>query len=877
MNENVNALKKRKISVIRNLIILLVLAAYACFFAFSFDYAKKSLHEERVQSSEVLMRKINQTVGIGIDYQWNNLNHLAKMLERIYFPNMDQAKETLVQMREDIDADISRLFYIDDTGLCHVSTGTYFQLPNVEVLEMKEVFYVSGADFKIEIDDTPYMYFIVALETPKYINGINITHLGMSCKMSFIDAYFDTSEYGSDGLAFIVDRNGNKIYTQEKNVTMANMKNLLTPFDSVKFNYGASYNDFASDIFFGRDGCINIEYNNKSYYLVYQSLQSKEWTSIMLISDEYVGSAQEGFMRSIIFITALVVAGGVGVIAFFLIDNSHRKAKYQIEINERLKQAADAEKRASDAKTQFLSSMSHDIRTPMNAIIGMTMLAGKHLEDTEYVKNCLNKVTLASNHLLTLINDVLDISKVESGRMMLNPTVFSLAELANKISGVIHHQIHAKMQSFDIRVHNISNEYVFADELRLQQIYINLLSNAVKYTPEGGRVCVDMKEEISPVEGCSRLVYIVEDNGIGMTPEFMETMYDSFARANMQNVGNIQGTGLGLAICRQMVELMDGKIDCESKLGEGTKFTVTLDLPIAENVTDELVLPPLDVLVVDDDEIFLETAMSILSELGMKPECVTGGAAAIEYAAKHHNAGNDYPIIIIDWNMPEMNGEETVRAIRIKLGDEVSIIVVSAYERTDIEKQAIAAGANGFISKPFFRSTVHREMSEILQIDQIKKASDEEEIPEFSNVKLLVAEDNDLNWEIVKEILAMYDIKTERAENGRKCVDMMNSASDGEYNLILMDIKMPILDGYGATEEIRKSEREYVKNIPIVAMTADAFAEDVERCIKAGMNAHLSKPINVTNLLTIIGNCGGGGTLTNRKSLMTGKIVDLTE
>ncbi len=510
---------------------------------------------------------------------------------------------------------------------------------------------------------------------------------------------------------------------------------------------------------------------------------------------------------------------------------------------------------ANNAKTKFLSSMSHDIRTPMNAIIGMTTLASKHLNDEEYMKNCLNKMALASNHLLTLINDVLDISKVESGKMSLNPIVFSLADTVNNLVNIVRQQICGKGQKFDVRVHNIKTEYLFADELRLNQIFINILSNAVKYTPEGGHISMDLKEEfIAGVSDKIRVVYVVEDTGIGMSKEFLSHMYDSFSRANPENHGEIQGTGLGLTISKTMIDLMNGTIECESELGKGTKFTVMLDLPIAEKIMDDLILPSMDVLLVDDDEIFLESAANTLTQMGIMPECVNNGEEAVKRSVYRHSIGKDYPVIIVDWQMPGMNGIETIRQIRAKVGDSVSIIVISAYEWHDIEALAKEAGADGFISKPFFPSNVYENMTRILGIrkDNHKDSKLDTWEPNLKGMNILVAEDNAINWEIAEEILNLYSVHSVRAENGQECIEMLEASRDGEYDLVLMDIKMPLLDGYETTMAIRKSMRDYIRNIPVVAMTADAFSEDIQRCKDVGMNGHIAKPLNITNLVTVL-------------------------
>ncbi len=503
---------------------------------------------------------------------------------------------------------------------------------------------------------------------------------------------------------------------------------------------------------------------------------------------------------------------------------------------------------ASNAKSSFMTSMSHDIRTPMNAIIGMTTLASKHLDNPDYMKNCLSRITLASNHLLTLINDVLDINKIETGKLNLNPTVFSLADSFMNIANISRPQVRAKNHRFEIRIHDVKNEYIFADELRINQIFINILANAIKYTPDNGHITVDVKQEKNNgMQDTIRLVYIVEDNGVGMSREFQSEMYAPFAQEN-RNV-NLYGSGVGLTICKQLVDLMGGTIECDSRIGKGTRFTVTLDLPIAEKVMEETILPPMKILLVDDDEIFLSTASETLKDMGVSPDCATSGRQAVEIVVEKHRQNKDYPVIIIDWQMPGMDGIETTREIRRKIGYEVSIIVISAYDSEEIRNVAIEAGANGFISKPFFRSSVYRSMTEILNIKTGVSSSGEKPFDRLKGLNVIVAEDNELNREIARELLAMYDISTTRAENGQQCVDILNKAEQNEYDMVLMDIQMPVMDGYKATEAIRQINRNNIGAIPVIAMTANAFSEDVTACFKAGMDAHVAKPIDIEQLL----------------------------
>ncbi len=560
------------------------------------------------------------------------------------------------------------------------------------------------------------------------------------------------------------------------------------------------------------------------------------------------------------FATLIGIAAVILLFVLLLVSIRLRAEKRHLEemkaANEKAelaRQAAVAARleaeRANQAKSTFLTSMSHDIRTPMNAIVGMTTLAAKHLNSPEYVRNCLSKVTLASDHLLTLINDVLDINKIESGNLALTPTVFSLADSIMNLANIGRHQLQEKHHHFDIRVHNIKQEYLFADELRINQVFINLLSNAVKYTPTGGRIVIDIKQEPVPGEGDKiRLIYEIADNGIGMSREFQTHMYDLFAMAN-KNARTVAGSGVGLSICKQLIDLMGGDILCESEEGQGTRFIVTLDIPVADRVVDHLILPPMKLLLVDDDEVFLATASDTLSDLGVSPDCVNSGEKAVAIVKEKHAAQKDYPLIIIDYQMPDMDGLETTRQIRAEVGPEVSIIVISAYAPEDLRDAAIAAGANGFINKPFFRSNAYHSISEILGLNAEAGEQASDAHHGVRGMKLLIAEDNDLNWEIVRELLAMHDITATRAEHGQACLELLEKSRPGEYDCVLMDIQMPVMNGYDAARAIRCLERGDLRNLPIIAMTADAYTEDVLRCAQAGMNGHIPKPIDMNRLL----------------------------
>lgn len=545
---------------------------------------------------------------------------------------------------------------------------------------------------------------------------------------------------------------------------------------------------------------------------------------------------------------AVAAIGGCGIIlivvgAAFAIYV--QMAKHQML---ELDKARDEAVKATEAKSMFLSNMSHDIRTPMNAIVGMTAIATANIDDKQQVRSCLKKITLSSKHLLGLINDVLDMSKIESGKMTLSIEQISLREVMDSIVSIIQPQIKEKRQSFDVLIRNINSENVYCDGVRLNQVIINLLSNAIKFTPEGGSINVILQEEESPKgSGFARIHLYVRDNGIGMTTEFKEKIFESFSREDRKRIHKTEGTGLGMAITKCIVDAMSGTIEVDSVKGQGTEFHVTLDLEKACDGIEEMVLPDWNMLVVDDDRQLCGSAVASLEEIGIKADWALNGETALDMVTMHHEQGNDYHVILLDWQMPGMDGVETAREIRRRVGDDVPIMLISAYDCSDIESEARDAGINGFISKPLFKSTLFYGLKRFAENTHTEE--DNAVKPSvLEGRRVIVAEDNDINWEIAEIMLDGLGIKAERAENGKICTEMFGKSEAGYYDAILMDLRMPVMSGIEATEVIRKTERPDA-DIPIIAMTADAFSEDVQRCLACGMNAHISKPIDPQEIM----------------------------
>lgn len=547
----------------------------------------------------------------------------------------------------------------------------------------------------------------------------------------------------------------------------------------------------------------------------------------------------------------LLLGSGITFLALFCIFVLYyRNTRKQLEALENARLDAI---RANKAKSEFLSNMSHDIRTPMNAIVGMTAIATANIGNTQQVQNCLRKITLSSKHLLGLINDVLDMSKIESGKLVLTMDQVSLREVMDSVVNIVQPQVKTKNQQFDVFIHDIETENVFCDSVRINQVLLNFLSNAIKFTPEGGSISLSMHEEPSPVgEDYVRIHIYVKDTGIGMSEDFQKRIFESFVREDTKRVHKTEGSGLGMAITKYIVDAMNGMIEVKSELGKGSEFHVTLDLEKATIPEEEMILPDWHMLVVDDDLQLCESTVDSLNQIGVIAEWALDGETALEMVAQRHEKRNDYHIILLDWKLPGIDGIETARKIRQQMGGDIPILLISAYDCTEIETQARDAGINGFIAKPLFKSTLFyglRQFSEDIVV------SSEESVHntkfDFTGTKVLLAEDNDLNWEIAAELLSQYGLDLERAENGQICVEMFSKSPVGYYAAVLMDIRMPIMTGYEATVEIRKLERPDA-SLPIIAMTADAFSEDIQKSLASGMNAHVSKPIDTREVMRLL-------------------------
>lgn len=737
--------------------------------------------------------------------------------------------------------------------------GLYTKEGDCEVIYGKEVEYESEEVFHKVLQDSSLRIFsgfstegervmclLINVAYPMK-DGKTSSAMVAAMPMEYLENVLALDGENSLMYSYIIRRDGTFVIRAREESLFENISETFCAYN------GKEATEYASELWEAIDK--NIDYatiacvNQEKRYLLCTDLPNSEWYLISLMPFGILDRILKDLSinrQTATLMMCFVILGGI-VIIFILY---YRLSKQQLlELENARREAVKANK----AKSEFLSSMSHDIRTPMNGIVGMTAIAMANIDNPERVKDCLGKITLSSRHLLGLINDVLDMSKIESGKLTLNMNQISLRETMDSIVNIVQPQVKERQQHFDIFIQEIITEEVHCDSVRLNQILINLLSNALKFTPEGGRINIYLQQEPSPAgDSYVRCHFRVKDNGIGMTEEFQRKIFDTFTREEKAQIDKIEGTGLGMAITKAIVEAMKGSIEVQSEPGKGTEFHITLDLEKADTKEEDMKLPPWRMLVVDNNEELCESAVCSLKEIGIDAQWVANGKTAVEMAKKYQEEQNPFEIVLLDWKMPDMDGLHTAREMRKHLGEEVPILIISAYDWSEIEEEAAEAGVQGFIAKPLFKSNLFLGLKRYMLDESEKEEKEESDFHNsFVGKKILLAEDNDLNWEIAEDLLSEAGFELERAENGKICVEKFEQSVQGYYDVVLMDIRMPIMNGYDAARAIRTSGRPDAK-LPIIAMTADAFSDDIQRCLDCGMNEHVAKPIDVNRLTQLL-------------------------
>lgn len=681
---------------------------------------------------------------------------------------------------------------------------------------------------------------------------------------------------GSGGATFC------NIYTTD-GIALTNMvlgglsseDNLLTAMQSAEYEDGYSYDRFVKEFQSGQSGEVSFVYNGINETLSYVPVNGTDWLLTYLIresviSDE-IGYISDGTVRRSIIQSVITVIVMLGMFVFVFIQTRHNaqllldretaeaeirgkqeeleqriKLQEQLEEQSKLLEAtlSDAEQ-ANKAKTAFLSNMSHEIRTPLNAIIGLDNIALNDPETPEKTKEYLRKIGSSADHLLYLINDILDMSRIESGRMILKNEEFSFPDLLQAVNTMFSGQAVDKGLDYNCHINGEVDDYYIGDNMKLRQVLINILSNAVKFTPAGGSVSLQVERK-AQYNGKSTLCFVITDTGIGISEEYLPYIFDAFSQEDSSTTNKYGSSGLGLAITKRIVEMMNGDIQVESEKGKGSVFTVTVTLTdstrTGTNDIDDIHPADMSVLIVDDDPIACQHAELVLEKAGIASETAASGAEAVEMVQLRQARMEPYNLILVDWKMPEMDGVETTRRIRTIVGNESAIIILTAYRWDDVLEEAVQAGVDSFIPKPLFAAAVMEEFKSALR-RKGGLASQSAHKAELTGRRILLAEDVEINAEIISMLLESRDMEVDLAQNGQIAVDKFGAHEPGYYDAVLMDMRMPEMDGLEATRRIRAMDREDARCIPIIALTANAFDEDVQRSLQAGLNAHLSKPV----------------------------------
>lgn len=834
--------------LIRSFIILLIISIII--FSFLGIYMNRKSEKAVYEIGEIYMSGMNQQMSKNfenvIELRFNQVSSIVSVVSPENFDKEELYKELLyrAQVR---GFDYLALCSADGKfeSLCSQSFIPLNPAPFVEALIQGEKRAAVGVDSN---GNKVVLFGVDAAYTMK--NGSKSTGLIAAVPLDYISNFLSIEDKNQLMYYHIVRPDGSFVI-QNPNTDLWEFFEKLQKRSVITENKASQesfLNEFGIALEHRNEYNTILDINGKTCQINGIALPYSEWYLVAVMPYGVLDDAVTGLSTRRVVIT-LSSCALILVILTYIFIRYFSMTHFQIRELEQTRQKA---LEASKAKSEFLANMSHDIRTPMNAIVGMSAIASTHIDDRDQIQNCLKKISLSSKHLLGLINDVLDMSKIESGKLTLTSEQISLKEIVEGIVSIIQPQIKLKKQTFDVHINNIFTENIWCDGVRLNQVLLNLLSNATKYTPENGAIQLSLHEEESAKgDGYIRVHIRVKDNGIGMSKDFLSKIYDSYSRADESRIHKTEGAGLGMAITKYIVDAMNGSISISSEQGKGTEFHLIFDFEKSDTPEENMELPSWNVLVVDDDELLCKMAADTLKSMGIQnAEWTLSGDKAIKLILERHKNDEDYQLILLDWKLPDINGIQVAKEIRRMFGANVPILLISAYDWSEFETEARAAGINGFVSKPLFKSTLFHSLRKYTETYTAQSQTDEN--LHLQGYHILIAEDNELNWEIVNELLSDLGAVLEWAEDGQICLDKFQESEEGYYDAILMDIRMPNMTGYEATKAIRQLDRSDAISVPIIAMSADAFSDDIQRCLECGMNAHTAKPIDVPELTRLL-------------------------
>ena len=832
--------------------IVTVIGIYYAYKIFS-EFITDRIIETSLKSMREISRHDEQSIISGLEHRWEDIEGIAKEIKQNKFTSTsDMLKQLNIKAET---AECLEIALVTEEGKCFSSTYTVKEEPELlkrcNEATKKRLVFRSDSSKNSAADVRKEQLLLVSKIEPFNVDGNNFEYIVGYYEIGNLTEELKIESYGGQGYSSVIDRDGFFLVSIYNKNNLFEREDFYTVIGKEELGGGLTLNDVRQKIQNRESFSLEYILDGQERIMVCTPMNDVDWYCIMSVP---LSIFQEQSSEMLEMLTGLIIAILITIVIVIILifRNRSQKNTMKLEIKHRdeLEDALALTEQANRAKTTFLNNMSHDIRTPMNAIIGFTRLAKNNIDSKERVMDYLEKITQSSNHLLSLINDVLDMSRIESGKVSIEEKEENLADILHGIKNIVQADINAKQMEFVIDTVDVTDENIYCDKLRINQILINLISNAIKFTEPGGTIFVRIIQKPTKKKECGVYEFRVKDTGIGISKEFIKEIFEPFARERNSTVSGIQGTGLGMAITKNIVDMMGGTIKVESEVGKGTEFIVTLQLKLQKEhkeIEEINCLQGVRALVVDDDMNSCQSIAHMLRQFGLKPEWTMYGKEAVARAKEAEQMKEQYQIYLIDWLMPDMNGIETARQIRKIAGEEALIILLSAYDFGEIEAEAKEVGITSFISKPIFPSDLRKVLLEAFGLQKDKEQ--EEEKVDFSGKRILLAEDNLMNREIATEYLQDFGFLVENAENGKEACEILEKSEPGYFDLVLMDIQMPVMGGLEATKRIRKFSNKDIANIPILAMTANAFEEDKKAAKEAGMNGHLAKPIDIPKLI----------------------------
>ena len=846
-----------------------------------YHYTSDMLYEESVTQLEELSAQLFEKLDVQIELQWDYLDKLEEVFGASADMSVDDAAATLQHYEEHLSPAGKRIYLrlLDSDGYYYTHDGRNGLWTGFDSISEKDrqSFLLSNWG-----NEESYMAFTQRVSKSISVGGREITHLVLLRTMDDMQPFFHSTAFGNRNMVYIVDAAGLVLFEDGTldGVDFAG-RNIFHSLNGSEFPHIAGVDALHDAGAKGDTVCTDVTIGGQRFYIVYDTLPEYDWGMLMLVSDDDVATSTAEMISSMlqVFVFVLFLLLLLVLTAFVFIARVHRDRKVleANERNERMLMAANLDlqksqketaealtiaQAATKAKSQFLSNMSHDIRTPMNAIVGIATLMEHDVEDADKQRYYIKKIQNSSSHMLGLINDILDMSKIESGEVHLNVEHVRLAEQVGQIESIIRSQSNERRQTFTVIVHEIAHEYLIGDAIRLRQVYLNLLSNAVKYTPEGGDIRMELRELPCDEPGHATILTSVIDNGYGMTQEFLKHIFEPFSRAENSVTNKVQGTGLGMSITKSIVDLMGGTITVESEVDRGSRFDVTVTFPIDDEKQHED--PVRSVLLVTDDDVLIKNIRAALSE-----EPVTLRVAASPAEAVSMLQAEPAGAVMLSGYLSDSHLGETVAMLRGAARDAVLVLCCDYAQRDLVRDVLLKSGVDGLVARPFFYENLIRAVE---GAQKSASPTEAESRSPLAGMRFLCAEDNELNAEILEALLTLNSATCKICKNGAEIVEEFKSVRPGDYDAILMDVQMPVMNGMDATRAIRRSENKLGATMPIIAMTANAFSTDIEDCLAAGMDAHLAKPLDISALERTLHDvlsssvAGGGTPVRNRQT-----------